>query len=40
MIRDCLDGTHNAMDQEYIFRIMELALDAQEGATRVSYKED
>lgn len=40
MIRDCLDGTHNAMDQEYIFRIMELALDAQEQAVRVSYKED
>ncbi len=35
MIRDCLDGTQNAMRQDYIFRVMELALDAQEKAVRI-----
>lgn len=40
MIRDCLEGTDTAMDQEYIFRVLELALDAQEQAARVSYREE
>lgn len=28
-IRDCLDGTENAMGQEYTFKVMELALEAE-----------
>ncbi len=28
-VRDCLDGTENAMDQKYIFKVMELALEAE-----------
>lgn len=32
MIRDCLDRTEIAMEQSYIFRIMELAIEAQENA--------
>lgn len=39
LIRDCLDRTQTAMDQDYIFRVMELAIEAQETATRVEYKE-
>jgi len=39
LIRDCLDRTENAMGQEYIFRIMELAIEAQERAEPVEYKE-
>lgn len=39
MIRDCLDRTENAMKQSYIFRIMELAVQAQEKAEHVCYKE-
>ena len=29
MIRDCLDRTETAMPQEHIFRMMDLALEAQ-----------
>ena len=32
MIRDCLDGTETAMRQEYVFRVMELAICAQREA--------
>ena len=39
MIRDCLDRTETVMRQDYIFRIMELALDAQQNAVKVEYKE-
>lgn len=39
LIRDCLDGSDTAMDQDYIFRIMELAIEAQEIAESVEYKE-
>ncbi|MGN0997656.1 MAG: Gfo/Idh/MocA family protein [Candidatus Ventricola sp.] len=35
MVRDCLDRTQNAMDQDYILHVMELALDAQQHASRV-----
>ena len=34
MIRDCLDGTETAMKQEYVFRVMELAVQAQRDAER------
>lgn len=37
MIRDCLDRTETAMSQEHIFRMMELALEAQERALHVHY---
>ena len=37
MIRDCLDGTEAAMSQEYIFRISQLAIDAQENAQIVGF---
>ena len=37
MIRDCLDGTENAMKQSYVLRIMELALEAQTNAQWVEY---
>lgn len=39
LIRDCLDRTETAMEQGYIFRIMELAIEAQETAEYVTYKE-
>lgn len=39
MIRDCLDRTETVMRQEHVFRIMELALDAQQKAIRVGYEE-
>ncbi len=35
MIRDILDGTNKAMDQEYIFRVMALAIGAQHNAVRI-----
>ncbi len=35
MIRDILDGTNNAMDQEYIFRVMSLAISAQRHALKL-----
>ena len=38
MIRDCLDRTENSMKQSYIFRIMELAVQAQNNAEAVCYK--
>lgn len=34
-IRDCLDNTENAMKQEYVFRIMELAIKAEQNASRI-----
>ena len=39
MITDCLNRTQTAMSQDYILRVMELALDAQEHCVRVSYQE-
>lgn len=39
LIRDCLDGTQTAMPQDYIFRVMELAIEAQNTAEYVQYKE-
>ena len=39
LIRDCLDRTEKAMEQDYIFRIMELAIQAQRQADWVQYKE-
>ncbi|MDO5352027.1 MAG: Gfo/Idh/MocA family oxidoreductase [Succinatimonas sp.] len=35
MIRDILDNTNTAMDQEYIFRVMALAISAQYNAVRI-----
>jgi len=35
-IRDCLDGTENAISQEYTLHVMELALTAQEKAIKIS----
>ena len=35
VIRDCLDGTDTAMDQEHIFRTIELAIEAEEKAVRI-----
>lgn len=32
MILDCIDGTDTAMSQDYIFRVMELAITAQKNA--------
>ena len=32
-ILDCLNGTENAMEQEHIFRVMDLSLSAQENAS-------
>jgi hypothetical protein len=34
-IRDCLDGTENAIGQAYTLRVMELALQAQAEAMQV-----
>jgi len=34
-IRDCLDNTENAMSQEYVFRIMELAIEAEQSASKI-----
>lgn len=34
-IRDCLDNTENAMKQDYVFRIMELAIEAEQKASRI-----
>ena len=39
MIRDCLDGSDTAMDQAYTFRVMELAIEAQQRAERCSWTE-
>lgn len=39
MILDCLNHTETAMPQRYVFRVMELALDAQEHCARVRYQE-
>lgn len=39
LIRDCLDRTETSMEQSYVFRIMELAIEAQEMAVWVEYKE-
>lgn len=39
MILDCLHRTENAMAQGYIFRVMELALDAEERCERVKRQE-
>lgn len=39
LIRDCLDRTSTAMEQSYIFRIMELAIEAQETALDAGFKE-
>lgn len=36
MVRDCLDGTDTAMDQEHIFRTIELAIEAEEKAVVIS----
>ncbi len=37
MIRDCLDNTDAAMSQEYIFRISQLAIEAQENALNAGF---
>jgi predicted dehydrogenase len=34
-IRDCLDGTHHAIGQDYTFKVMELAITAEKHAVRV-----
>lgn len=34
-VRDCLDRTDTAMDQELVFRAIELAIEAEEGASGV-----
>lgn len=39
LIRDCLDRTETAMAQDYIFRIMQLTLEAQQQAQHVTFKE-
>ena len=39
LIRDCLDRTETCMKQSYIFRVMELAIEAQANAMTVEYKE-
>lgn len=39
MIRDCMDGTQTAMTQEHIFRVMELAIQAQQNAMYVHHEE-
>ena len=39
LIRDCLDRTETCMKQSYMFRIMELAIEAQTNAMIVEYKE-
>jgi len=39
LIRDCLDRTETAMAQSYIFRIMELAIEARDTAEIVGFKE-
>jgi predicted dehydrogenase len=35
LVRDCLDGTHEAYDQELFFRAIELAITAQQGAVKL-----
>ncbi len=40
LINDCLHRTETAMTQTYIFRVMELALEAQERAQLVGYREN
>lgn len=37
MVRDCLDRTETAISQERVFRVMELAIEAQETATRLPF---
>lgn len=39
LILDCLNRTSHAMEQAYIFRVMELAISAQEAALPVTFKE-
>ena len=39
MIRDCLEGTNTAMDQAYLFRVMERTLEAQRDAEWVQYRQ-
>lgn len=39
LVRDCLDRTETAMKQGYIFRVMELAMEAQQKAMQVGFKE-
>jgi len=39
MILDCMNGTDNAMSQDYIFRVMELAILAQKNAKEFTWKE-
>ena len=39
MIRDCLDKTENAMTQEYIFCISQLAIDTREAAQTLKFEE-
>ena len=34
-IRDCLDHTEKAMKQEYVFRVMELAIKAEQSASQI-----
>ena len=36
-IRDCLDDTHHAADQEVVFRAIELAIEAQEKAENIKH---
>lgn len=39
MIRDCLDRTELVMKQDYIFRVIELAMQAERDAEHVGFKE-
>lgn len=38
LIRDCLDGTETAMTQHHALRVVELAIEAQEKAERLSFR--
>ena len=38
MIRDCLDHTELVMKQDYIFRVIELAIQAEREAEKVGFK--
>ncbi|MCX8013802.1 MAG: Gfo/Idh/MocA family oxidoreductase [Rectinema sp.] len=35
LVRDCLDGTRTALDQEMVFRSAELSIEAQQAACRI-----
>ena len=37
-IRDCLDHTELVMKQDYIFRVIELAIQAEREAEKVGFK--